>query len=118
MNVNMSAPFSSTWVEIHKSTNTANRQIHLDTPIAGDEAVYNITDGFLTASGPLDIYNLDDGTGNYSLLVRINGTPLSTTPPPQINLHASAWDADSQTLYAIGCRGLTAATETVLSFTA
>ena len=105
MNVNMSAPFSSTWVEIDKSTNTSNRQIHLDTPIAGDEAVYNITDGFLTASGPLDIYNLDDGTGNYSLLVRINGTPLSTTPPPQINLHASAWDADSQTLYAIGWPG-------------
>ena len=105
MNVSMNAPFSSTWVEIDKSTNTSNRQIHLDTPIAGAEAVYNITDGFLTASGPLDIYNLDDGTGNYSLQVRINGTLLSTTSPPQINLHASAWDADSQTLYAIGWPG-------------
>ena len=102
MNVSMNAPFSSTWVEIDKSTNTSARQSFLDTPITGAQAVYSITDGYLTGSGPLDIYNLDDGAGNYSLEVRSNGIPLSTSNPPQISLQASAWDADSQTLYAIG----------------
>ena len=100
------APYQGTWSLINREKKSATNLAAFNTQIIGSEAVYNITDGFYTSRGIIDIYSKDNGDREFQVIVRKDGQEISTSylgksGSPKVSIHAATWDPGSYTIYAI-----------------
>ena len=100
------APYQGAWSLINREKKSATNLAAFNTQITGSEAVYNITDGFYTSRGIIDIYSKDNGDREFQVIVRNDGQEISTSylgkpGSPKVSIHAATWDPGSYTIYAI-----------------